>query len=142
MCPRPIFDPGAAQALRQAQALAGGGMVTAAEVRLALDAPDGQDRPPTHLSASPQLQQMLERARQLAACDGTDSISRTHLRAALVEAEALQAGLDLGRLRSARCWVERTHGSSVAQRRSPVRRRAARTPGAEGYTQLRLWEER
>ena len=64
---------------------------------------------------------------ELAEARGSELVSRSDLLHALAEAEAVAAGLDLGRLRFARFWLGQTYQDGPPARRV-VGARAVSTP--------------
>ena len=102
-----ILDPEAAQLLRRAIQLGDPGRTTVADLRLAVEHPVQIELPPSRLRGDAPLAKLLRRAMELAESRGRETVSRAELIEALVEAEAVAAGLDLDRLRFARYCVER-----------------------------------
>ncbi len=104
-----MLDPEAAQLLRRAIQLGDPGRTTVRDLRLAVEHPVPMQLPPSRLRGDAPLAQLLRRAMALAKGQGRDTVIRADLIEALVEAEAVAAGLDLDRLRFARYCVERTN---------------------------------
>ena len=104
-----MVDPEATRLLRRAIQLGNAGRTTIADLRLALEHPIPLELPPARLQGDAPLARTLRRAIQLAESRGSAQVGRQDLIAALVEAEAAQLGLDLDRLRYARCYIERAY---------------------------------
>ena len=104
-----MLDPEAAQLLRRAIQLGDPGRTTVADLRLAVEHPIPLDLPPSRLRGDAPLANLLRRAMDLAKSQGRETVSRADLIEALVEAEAVAAGLNLDRLRFARYCVERIY---------------------------------
>lgn len=119
------LDPEAAQLLRHAAQLAGARPVTLAELRRAHEEPAAAPLPPTRLRADAAVAEVVRRAGTLAEQRGCATVGRGDLLEALVEAEAVAAGLDLERLRFARWRLERVYGG-------PPRAREHRPESAVG----------
>ena len=107
-----LLDPEAAQLLRRAIQLGDPGRTTVADLRLAVEHPIPLDLPPSRLRGDAPLANLLRRAMDIAKGHGRETVSRADLIEALVEAEAISAGLNLDRLRFARFRVERTYDDS------------------------------
>jgi hypothetical protein len=104
-----MLDPEAAQLLRRAIQLGDPGRTTVKDLRLAVEHPVPIELPPSRLRGDAPLAQLLRRAMEIARTQSRETVSRADLIEALVEAEAVAAGLDLDRLRFARFCVERAH---------------------------------
>jgi hypothetical protein len=115
-----ILDPEAAQLLRRAIQLGNPGRTTVDDLRMAVDHPVPMELPPSRLRGDAPLAQLLRRAMDLAKNRGVDLVSRADLIEALVEAEAVSAGLDLERLRFVRYCIVRANGDVPPARRQIV----------------------
>lgn len=100
------LDPEAAQLLRRAIQLGDPGRTTIADLRRAVEHPVAFTLPPSRLRGDSPLANVLRRSMELAQERGGEQVSRVDLLDALIEAEAVSAGLDLSRLRFAR-WRAR-----------------------------------
>ena len=107
-----ILDPEAAQLLRRAIQLGDPGRTTVADLRLAVEHPTSYELPPSRLRGDAPLANLLRRAMDIAKGRGIETVSRADLIEALVETEAVAAGLDLDRLRFARFYVEKAYDES------------------------------
>ncbi|HZO29733.1 MAG TPA: hypothetical protein VFH48_27470 [Chloroflexota bacterium] len=107
-----MLDPEAAQLLRRAIQLGDPGRTTVKDLRLAVEHPVPIELPPSRLRGDAPLAQLLRRAMEIARTQSRETVSRADLIEALVEAEAVAAGLDLDRLRFARFCVERAHAET------------------------------
>lgn len=114
------LDPEAAQLLRRAIQLGDPGRTSVADLRKAVEHPVAFELPPSRLRSDAPLAKLLRRAMELAAARDSETVSRTDLLDALLEVEAVTAGLDLERLRFARYWLGRAY-----QADPPARRRVA-----------------
>src|SRR5262245_21479853 len=103
-----ILDPEAAQLLRRAIQLGDPGRTTVADLRLAVEHPTSIDLPPSRLRGDAPLAKLLRLAMDIARSRDTETVSRADLIEALVESEAVAAGLDIDRLRFVRYCVEKT----------------------------------
>jgi hypothetical protein len=108
--PMSILDPEAAQLIRRAIQLGNPGRTTVDDLRTAVDHPVPMELPPSRLRGDAPLAQLLRRAMDIAKNRGVDLVSRADLIEALVEAEAVAAGLDLERLRFVRYCIVRANG--------------------------------
>ena len=111
-----ILDPEAAQLLRRAIQLGDPGRTTVADLRLAVEHPTSIELPPSQLRGDAPLAKLLRRAMEIARSRGSETVSRADLIEALVESEAVTAGLDLDRLRFARFCVGKGYDESPALR--------------------------
>ena len=84
---------------------------------MAVEHPVPFQLPPSRLRSDAPLAKVLRRAMALAEERGSELVSRADLLGALAEAEAVAAGLDLGRLRFARFWLGRAYPDSPPARR-------------------------
>lgn len=112
-----ILDPEAAQLLRRAIQLGDPGRTTVADLRLAVEHPTSIDLPPSRLRGDAPLAKVLRRAMDVARSRGSETVSRADLLEALVESEAVAAGLDLDRLRFVRYCVEKAYDEMPPARR-------------------------
>ena len=111
-----VLDPEAAQLLRRAVQIAGGGLVTVAALRRAVEDPADTELAPSRLRGDAALTALVQRASDLARLRASDSVRRADLVTALREAEATAAGLDLERLQFARWRVERAYPAAPRTR--------------------------
>lgn len=111
------FDPDLTQALRQAGRRAGQWPVTFDDLHRILLSPVGQPLPSTEVRVTSEVKHTLEQASLVAMVAGATAITRTHVQQAVLEITALQAGLDLNRLRFTRWRIQHSRGHGLSQRR-------------------------
>ena len=111
-----LIAPDAAQLLRRAVQIAGSRPVTVADLGRAREEPAADILPPTQLRADAEVAAVVRRAGELSAQRGGDTIDLADLIGALVEAEAVAAGLDLDRLRFTRWRLGSVYATSPAAR--------------------------
>jgi hypothetical protein len=116
------LDPEAAQLLRRAIQLGDHGRTSPADLRRAVEHPVPFQLPPSRLRSDAPLARVLRRAMELAEARGSELVSRRDLLDALAEAEAVAAGLDLGRLRFTRFWLSKIYQDGPPARRVVISR--------------------
>jgi hypothetical protein len=112
-----MVDPEAAQLLRRAIQLGNAGRTTMADLRQAIEHPIPLRLPPSRLQGDAPLARVLRRAIELAREHGSEMVGRQDLLLALYEAEAVQLGLSLNRLRFVRAYVSQTYGGMAPAQR-------------------------
>jgi hypothetical protein len=122
------YDAEVRQVLRHVGRGAEGAEAGIDHLRAVLDREALAPLPPATLRASGRLVRLIRRASALAERDGSAAVGRAHLRLALAELDAREAGLEPDRLLAARRWVARRYGGRAAQR--------AHLEGAAEFAQL------
>ncbi len=112
----PTFDPPAVQVLRQVAHWAQSARATLDDLEAGLSAPPREELPPATLRLTPPLKDLLRRAADLAIARNAPAVGVDDLREALAESRAVEAGLDLERLRFTRWWIRRELGSDLRAR--------------------------
>ncbi len=110
------FDPEALQLLRRVQMAAGGKRVGVEHLHQAIEHPCSDELPSVTLKLDDRAAGVLERASELAQRMGAGRIGAGHIYDALVEEQALSAGLNVPRLQFARRWILRKYAVAPAAR--------------------------